>query len=99
MAEHKQLTPEQIQQALASGRSRGPKADPTEPRDIGTWYKLNQIIREDCCENPNCEDPRVTKDGKVLNRGAHIVAQVKGKYMCRYCFLAGWLSDSNTAVI
>lgn len=92
-AEHKRLDMDQIAAALTSGRSRGPKKDPTEPRETGTWFKLNHVMREEGCENPNCEDPRDKTD-----TGTRAVALIKDKYMCRYCFLAGWLSNANTAV-
>jgi len=88
----------------ASGRSRGPKVDPTLDRTIPTWYKLNHhMCLSDCphrqeegninhkaCWNPNCVDPRPSTDG-----GTNIVSKVKNQYICRYCFLAGYLLDNK----
>lgn len=42
------------------------------------------------CWNPNCEDH---KRDKATDRGTNVVVEVKGQYICRYCFLAGYLSD------
>lgn len=92
-AEPKRLTQEEMAAALTSGRSRGPRKDPTEPRETGTWFKLNHTMREEGCENPQCEDPRDADDV-----GRKAVALIKEKYMCRYCFLSGWLSNADTAV-
>jgi hypothetical protein len=90
------LTNDQIAAIMAGGRSRGPKKDPTEPRDTNTWFNLkNHRIREEGCDNPDCVDPRTEKQ----HGGVNITTEIKGKNMCRYCFLAGWLSDSPTAVI
>jgi hypothetical protein len=89
------LTNDQIASILANSRSRGPKKDPTEPRVIDTWFNLkNHRIREEGCDNPDCLDPR--EEG---TKGVNVVVEVKGVFMCRFCFLAGWKSDSPTAVI
>jgi len=90
------LNNDQIAEILANDRSRKPKKDPTEPRITDTWFNLkNHRIREEGCDNPDCVDPRDEK----AHGGVNITAEVKGKNMCRYCFLAGWLSDAPTAVI
>lgn len=94
------LSQDKIAAILAGSRSRGPKKDPTEPRDTNTWFNLknHKIVSRDSdssCRNPDCLDPRDPK----AERDMQIVAEIKGKNMCRYCFLAGWLSDSPTAVI
>lgn len=89
------LNNDQIAAIMANSRSQGPKKDPTEPRNTITWFNLkNQRIREEGCDNPDCVDPR--SEG---TRGVNVIAEIKGKCMCRYCFLAGWLSDAPTAVI
>lgn len=89
------LTNDQIASILANDKSRKAKKDPTEPRIIDTWFNLkNHRIREEGCDNPDCVDPRAEK-----TRGVNVVTEIQGKFMCRYCFLAGWLSKSPTAVI
>lgn len=81
------------------------KADPTEPREVNVWFKLpHHLCTSDCehrtnenkqsreekaCWNPECADPRSEDD-----RGANVVAEIKGQWVCRYCFLAGYLSTS-----
>lgn len=67
--------------------TRGPKSDPTEPRIAAVWFKLVNSIPLPC-ENPDCSDPRPEKD-----RGRMVTVLVKGKQMCRYCFMDGWLSS------
>ena len=86
------LTPQQVKALLIEdanrpkrGGSGGRKADPTEIREIQVWFKLNHHIREEGCENPECSDPRPATDN-----GVNIVAEVKGKWICRYCFLDGY---------
>jgi hypothetical protein len=98
------LKEEALAPTTASGtrRVRGPKVDLTAIREINIWMKLpHHICMPDCehrtlegnksegkaCWNPNCVDPRPPTD-----RGSNIVAQVRGQYVCRYCFLGGWLS-------
>lgn len=82
------LDEDEILEILASGKGRGPTKDPTEPRVLHpTWFRQNHISRPEGCENPDCCDPR-----EPIDRGRHIVALVKGKYMCHYCFIEGWLS-------
>lgn len=92
---NEKLSAEKLADILSNSRTRGPKTDPTEPREYTTWFRLNHVIKEAGCENPDCEDPRE----KLTDKGTNIVAHVKGKYMCRYCFLAGWMSNAPTAVI
>jgi aspartate carbamoyltransferase regulatory subunit len=88
----KGLTPEQIQLLLAKpekSKSATGKTIDTTIRDAVTWFKLaHKLFDEETqetakCENPNCQDPR---EGV----GA-VVAKVNGRYMCRYCYLDGWL--------
>jgi hypothetical protein len=86
-AQHKKLSPEQIQNIMSSRKPRGLA---TEPREIGVFYKLNHLLRENGCTNPECVDPRPRGD-----RGRNIVIQLGDEYMCRYCFLDGWLSSSK----
>jgi len=86
-AQHKSLNPEEIQNILSSKRTKGIA---TEPREIGVFYKLNHLLREEGCTNPNCVDTRPRGD-----RGRNIVVKIDDEYMCRYCFLDGWLSQSK----
>lgn len=62
------------------------KADPTAIRELQTWFKLDHHIREEGCENPNCVDPRPKTD-----KGTNIVSRVKDTWICRYCFIDGYL--------
>jgi hypothetical protein len=75
---------------LAKDKERKPKQpkDVTEPRDYQTWFKLRTTVRENGCENPNCHDPRPKSD-----YGTGVVYQIKGQFICRYCFLEGYLSE------
>lgn len=84
----------------APGRTgtRRPKEDITQNRVVNVWFKLNHhLCVNDCehraqspkgtaCWNPDCVDTR-DRD----NRGVNMVALVKEQFMCRYCFLDGWL--------
>ena len=65
------------------------KRDPTEVRELGTWMKLNHRIKVEGCENPECIDPRP----KDTDAGVQIVVEVKGQFICRYCFLNNYLSN------
>jgi hypothetical protein len=87
---NKPLNMDQIASIMSQSKGRGPTADPTEPRESVIWFKLDHIIREEGCDNPNCEDIRPSED-----RGVNIVAKIKGKHMCRICFLGGWLSETS----
>lgn len=91
---NKKLEQNEIASLLASsGRGSGAvKADPTEPRNTDTWFKLNAVIKESGCENLECVDPRPRND-----RGVNIVAEVRGKYMCRFCYLNLWLSPIKSS--
>lgn len=106
------LTPEEIAKILEdeakqkttkkSGGKRGPRADPTEPREINVWFKLSHhLCTTECehreqsptgkaCWNPDCVDTRSSDD-----RGTNIVAMVHDQNICRYCFLAGYLSPTS----
>lgn len=87
-AQHKKLSGDEIQNILSSKKaSRG---IPTEPREIGVWYKLNHMLRDQGCSNPDCVDVRPRGD-----RGRNIVIQINDEYVCRYCFLDGWLSTTK----
>lgn len=81
--------------------SRGPRVDPTADRTIKTWFKLNHhMCGTDCehrqadgnvnhraCWNPDCSDPRDSDNPNSLR----IVVEVKGQWICRYCFLTNYL--------
>lgn len=89
------LSEEEINKLLTlPSRRRGKKAGPdTSVRDYQTWFKLaTKMVDEDTkellhCANPNCLD--------TDHRGS-VVAMVNEQYMCRRCFLGGWLLDGNT---
>lgn len=82
------------------GGGRGTKPDPTLVRDVVTWLKLNHhFCMKECehrslpgnttgkaCWNPNCVDPRLADDV-----GTNMVSPVRDQWICRYCFLDGYL--------
>lgn len=94
------LTQEQIDVLLAGelnrvqrGGKRGPKP---VTRDHEGWFGLHHKLMNEAdpnmpmkCENPNCNDPR--------GRDSQVCAKPPGadKYMCRFCFLNGWLTVSE----
>lgn len=45
------------------------------------------------CWNPNCLDDTRIKDPNdpKFDRGIYVVSQVKGQWICRYCYLGGYL--------
>lgn len=99
----KSLNLDQINDLLKADKAkkqRGPRKDITEPREIAVWFKLPHKVADFAdaqgneitphCENPDCKDPRPHDD-----RGRNVIAFIKGKMCCRYCFLAGWLSESD----
>lgn len=77
----------------ATGRSKSGKAIDTSVRNYETWFALaHNMLDQDSgehlkCQNPNCIDPRPK---------APVVAEVSGQYMCRHCFLDGWLQIPTT---
>ena len=87
------LSADQIKALLAlPTKKRGgvrKKGIDTSTRDHKTWFLLaHKILDEETgelakCENPNCPD---TRDPHKT-----VVAMVSGQYMCRYCFLDGWM--------
>jgi aspartate carbamoyltransferase regulatory subunit len=88
------LTPEQIRALLIKPqktKSASGKTIDTSNRDAMTWFKLQHRLWDEetqervKCENPNCVDPRE-------GRGA-LCTKINGQYMCRYCFLDGWLLE------
>lgn len=87
---NKKLEGHEVAALLSGSRNTSVKADPTEPRNTDTWFKLNAIIRESGCENLQCVDTRPRTD-----RGVNVVADVRGTFMCRFCYLDGWLSPNK----
>lgn len=95
------LSPEQIKALLAKpekaarAKSGSGKTIDTSVRDYQTWFKLAHEIfnKEEMendlvflrCENPECLDPRDHESH------SQVVAMVNSHYMCRLCFLDGWL--------
>jgi hypothetical protein len=88
------LSADQIKALLAlPQKKRGGKRKAgidTSVRDYKTWFLLAHKILDDetgelaKCENPNCPD---TRDPYKT-----VVAMVSGQYMCRICFMEGWMS-------
>lgn len=77
--------------------SRVAKGPQTEPRTIEVWYRLNQFQREKGCDNPHCVDVRPRDDlgRKIVTK---VMSQEPGQgehYICRPCFLSGYLSPNR----
>lgn len=97
-----QLLSEEAARPTGRTGSRGPRTDPTAVREINVWFKLNHhICHPECehrstkpgdpnrgCWNENCLDD--TRD--ETDRGMWVVVLVKGQWICRYCFLGGYLA-------
>jgi hypothetical protein len=88
------LTQEQIDRLLSLPRRTGGRrasGPDTSVRDYATWFKLAQKMVDDYtgelvkCHNENCADPRRDTQKTVL------CVAISGRYMCRHCFLSGWL--------
>jgi hypothetical protein len=88
------LTPEQIRKLLAKPektKSAKGKTIDTSRRDVLTWFALTHKLFDEekqesfKCANPNCQDPRPSTTKNA------VVALVNGQYICRYCFLSGYL--------
>ena|SRR5947208_13218932 len=87
------------QEAESPTKRVNKKAELLEFRLINNWFKLNHhLCTPDCehrkhaangraCWNPGCKDPR-----SVTDRGMMIVTEIKGQQVCRYCYLAGYLT-------
>lgn len=86
MAEELSLD-EAMQLLVEDAAGVGTKKDATEPRIAATWMKLTTQLNKPC-ENPECSDPRPIED-----KGRRVTVLIKEQFMCRYCFLAGWLSS------
>lgn len=98
-----QLLEEEKNKPSGKGGPRGPRTDPTAVREINVWFKLeHHICHPDCehrlnksgdpkrgCWNENCMD--TTRDPET-DRGIWVVTPVKGQWICRYCFLGGYLA-------
>ena len=88
------LSADQIKALLALPEKKrgGPrkKGIDTEVREYKTWFLLAHKMLDDetgelaKCENPNCPDAR--------DPYKTVVAMVSGQFMCRICFLNGWLA-------
>ncbi len=86
------LSDDQIKALLTSEpKAKGPT---TEPRTIDVFYKLDHLMIDSGCENPNCADPR---DHGDLGRKIVVnIPQALGNdtRICRFCFLEGYLSNA-----
>lgn len=94
------LTQDQIDILLAAELNKVHRGGKRAPKPIARthdgWFSLqHKLMDQDDpnlpmkCENPNCIDPR--------NRDSQMCAKPPGtdKYMCRFCFLDGWLTVSH----
>lgn len=83
------LTPEQIKALLAQPQRRRKKNEiDTSVRDYQTWFKLSGKLFDESspdgrthCSNPNCID----------TRSQQMVNNINGVFMCRRCFLDGYM--------
>ncbi len=92
----KSLSPDQIALLLASAnKPRTPRERKRKDvRDYDAWFDLEHISTS-ACEVQDHEDRVNGFDfedlelyEKALNR-KRMVAEVNGKFMCRYCYLSG----------
>jgi hypothetical protein len=89
-----------IKELQEKSRTRGRTKKPTGPipRDYQNWFKLQHKMVDIQtgelmhCENEDCEDPR--RENNPEYRGIS-VAEVNGRFMCRHCFLGGWLTKDE----
>jgi hypothetical protein len=93
------LTKEQIDALLAkkAARTRGGGRKKNEPnvddRTYQTWFKMiHKLIDDDTgemlnCSNEHCVDPRDRTNGQTC-------INIKGQWVCRYCFMDGWLIEN-----
>lgn len=89
------LSKEEISRLLAlptqtrGGRKKSGWID-TSIRTHEVWFKLGHALFDADtqemakCDNPDCHDTRGT---------TAVVAVIKGRKMCRICFMEGWLLD------
>jgi hypothetical protein len=89
-----ELTADQIQELLdGRGKRRGGgRKDITEPRTIDNWWRQEQHFVDTktvelACGNIKCLDPKPSR--------IKVLAMIKGRLCCRYCFLDGWLSGKE----
>lgn len=92
----KTLSSDQITQLLAlANKPRTPRErKKKDVRDYDTWFDLEHVSTESCQiddhENRvngfDFEDLELYE--KALNR-KRMVAEINGKFMCRYCYLSG----------
>jgi len=78
-----ELSPEAFDEIMRAPQSKPRKSKVLERSYHNWFYQLNHTYAK--CSNSDCIDPRGTDSA--------MVAEVNGKDMCRFCFLAGW----NTA--
>jgi hypothetical protein len=91
------LTPEEIAALLKipDAKPKAPrtgtrraKVDILKDRSLRTWFNLAKN-RKHLCQNPNCHDHTRSDD----NKGKWTTILIKDQYICRYCFLAGYLNE------
>jgi hypothetical protein len=99
------LTNDEIQRLLAQPekkpRAKRASGIDTSVRDFATWFKLMHKLFDQStgermvCQNPDCHDTRPNAGDP---KKGTIVAQLEenGPYMCRVCFLEGWLLDPGS---
>ena len=78
-----------IKEPTQRGGRRAKKVIDTTIRTY-TLFFTKMDRKQGVCENPDCEDPRRGSDSVIM------VVNIRGKDMCRYCFLAGYGSEEDS---
>lgn len=79
-----EISPEQYAEVMRAPQSK-PRKSKTLERTYHNWFYETQHTYGQC-ENADCIDPRGGESA--------MVAEINGHKMCRFCFLAGWNSES-----
>lgn len=79
-----ELSPEEFDEVMRTPQSKPRKPKVLERSWHNWFYETEHSYGE--CENPDCIDPRGFDEV--------MVTQANGAKMCRFCFIAGWRSES-----
>lgn len=90
MSNFQSVDPKELSRVLKQGntttRSRKTSTVDTSVRTYKVWFALPLKFGE--CSNEGCTDPRPSRTGEEKDKT--LVAEIKGRAMCRYCFLGGY---------
>jgi hypothetical protein len=96
------IDPAMIAKLLAGERKRTPRTKTLE-RNYDTWFdpkRVDHIIDSECAV-PDHEDRvhlfdfHTNEDYQKAISRRHVVAEIKGIRMCRYCFISGAREDES----